>query len=146
MATRWGRKETIIWPPHVPIVSYAAVAAAVLCTCLFIWQRIVFSLTPLQKSYITEYVRSGIGGVFKAHESYRLLYLGGAKRAPRLAFPIDFVPGQTMLSGGRIVPVALSDLAFAQGYRLFYRGPEQKFADASLNRWLRLTVYEDKAL
>lgn len=145
MATQWGRKETIIWPPHVPILSYAAVVAAVLCTCLFIWQRIVFSLTPLQKSYITEYVRSGIGGVFKAHESYRLLYMGGAKRAPRLAFPVDFVPGQTVLAGGKIVPVALSDLALAQGYRLFYRGAEQKLADASLNRWLRLTVYEDKA-
>lgn len=22
MATQWGRKETIIWPPHVPMLSY----------------------------------------------------------------------------------------------------------------------------
>ena len=39
MATQWGRKETIIWPPHVPMLSYTAVATALLCTCLFIWQR-----------------------------------------------------------------------------------------------------------
>ena len=72
MATQWGRKETIIWPPHVPILSYTAVASAVLCTCLFIWQRLAFTMTPLQKSYITEYIRSGVGGTFKAHQSYRL--------------------------------------------------------------------------
>ncbi len=146
MAAKWGRKETIIWPPHVPILSYTAIATALFCTCVFIWQRLAFSLEPLQKSYITEYIRSGVGGTFKAHESYRLVYLGGGKRAPRLAFPVDFVPGQTLLPGGKVVPVALSDLAVAQGYRTFYRGPEQKFADLSLNRWLRLTAYEDKGL
>jgi hypothetical protein len=146
MATHWGRKETVIWPPHVPILSFTAVATAFLCTCLFIWQRLAFSLEPLQKSYIIEYIRSSVGGILKAHESYRLLYLGGGNRAPRLAFPVDFVPGRTVLPGGKVLPVALSDLAVAQGYRLFYRGPEQKLADLSLNRWLRLTVYEDKGV
>ena len=114
MATQWGRKETVIWPPHVPILSYTALATALLCICLFIWQRLAFSLEPLQKSYITEYIRSGVGGIVKAHESYRLLYLGGGKRAPRLAFPVDFVPGRTVLPGCKVVPVALSDLAVAQ--------------------------------
>jgi hypothetical protein len=146
VATQWGRKETVIWPPHVPILSYTALATAFLCTCLFIWQRLAFSLEPLQKSYITEYIRSGVGGIVKAHESYRLLYLGGGKRAPRLAFPVDFVPGRTVLPSGKVVPVALSELAVAQGYRFFYRGPEQKLADLSLNRWLRFTVYEDKGV
>ncbi len=87
MATQWGRKETIIWPPHVPMLSYTAVATALLCTCLFVWQRFTFSMTPLQRSYITEYIRSDIGAKFTAHESYRLLYLGGGKGKPRLAFP-----------------------------------------------------------
>ena len=36
--TQWGRKETIIWPPHSPIYSYGAiflsiVAAGLLFTC-----------------------------------------------------------------------------------------------------------------
>jgi len=146
MATQWGRKETIIWPPHVPMLSYTAFAAALLCTCFFVWQRFTFSMTPLQRSYITEYIRSDIGAKFTAHESYRLLYLGGGKGKPRLAFPVDFVPGETTLPNGKVVPVALSELATAQGYRWFYRGPEQKLADLSLNRWLRLTVFEDKGL
>ena len=40
MATQWGRKETIIWPPHVPMLSYTAVATALLCTCLLVWQAV----------------------------------------------------------------------------------------------------------
>ena len=146
MATQWGRKETIIWPPHVPMLSYTAVATALLCTCLFIWQRFTFSMTPLQRSYVTEYLRSQIGGTFNAHESYRLLYLGGGKGKPRLAFPVDFVPGETTLPNGKTVPVALSEIATLQGYRWFYRGPEQKLADVSLHRWLRQAVYEDRGL
>ena len=27
--TKWGRKETIIWPPHGPIYTYGAVFVAV---------------------------------------------------------------------------------------------------------------------
>ena len=146
MATQWGRKETIIWPPHVPILSYTAIATALLCTGMFIWQRLAFSLTPLQRSYMTEYIRSDAGGTFNAHEAYRLLYLGGGKAKPRLAFPVDFVAGKTELPNGKIVSVALSELATSQGYRSFYRGPEQKLADRSLHRWLRLTVYENKGL
>ena len=111
MATQWGRKETIIWPPHVPILSYTAVASAVLCTCLFIWQRLAFTMTPLQKSYITEYIRSGIGGTFEAHQSYQLIYLEGRNTRPRLAAPVDFVDGKTTLPNGKVVPVALSESA-----------------------------------
>ena len=128
------------------MLSYTAAATALLCTCLFVWQRLTFSITPFQKSYMTEYVRSQIGGVFNAHEGYRLLYLGGGKSKPRLAFPGDFVPGKTTLPNGKIVPVALSELASLQGYRCFYRGPEQKLADVSMHRWLRQTVYEDEGL
>ena len=146
MATQWGRKETIIRPPHVPMLSYTAVAMALLCTCLFVWQRFAFSMMPLQRSYMTEYIRSQVGATFNAHEGYRLLYLGGGKSKPRLAFPIDFVPGRTALPDGKIMPVALSEVASLEGYRWFYRGPEQKLADVSLHRWLRETVYEDEGL
>ena len=83
MATQWGRKETIIWPPHAPIMSYSAIAAALLCTLFFVWQRLNFSMTPLQQSYITEYARSQVGGQFMVHQSYRLIYVAGGKRTPR---------------------------------------------------------------
>jgi hypothetical protein len=146
MANQWGRKETIIWPPHVPVLSYTAILMAFLCTCLFVWQQIHFSIMPLQRSYLTEYLRSQAGGLFKAHESYRLIYLGGRKRKPRLALPVDFIAGKTTLPNGTTVPVALSELSALQGYRWFYRGPEERLADASMHRWLRAAIYDDKSL
>jgi hypothetical protein len=102
MATQWGRKETVIWPAHVPDPELHSLRDGGPCTCLFIWQRLAFSLEPLPKSYITEYIRSGVGSTFKAHESYRLLYLGGAKRALRLAFPVDFDQGRLCSPPGRL--------------------------------------------
>ena len=146
MATQWGRKETVIWPVHVPVMSYSAVMAALLCTCLFIWQRLHFSISPVQQSYITEYIRSQVGAKFNAHENYRLIYLGGLKMRPRLALPVDITEGKTTLPDGRVVPVALAPLATAQGYRWYFRAPERKFYDASMHRWLRDAIYGGKGL
>jgi hypothetical protein len=146
MATQWGRKETVIWPVHVPVMSYSAVMAALLCTCLFIWQRLHFSLSPVQQSYITEFIRSQVGAQFNAHEKYRLIYLGGVRMRPRLALPVDITEGKTTLPDGRVVPVALAPLATAQGYRWYFRAPERKFYDASMHRWLRDAVYGGKGL
>jgi hypothetical protein len=146
VATQWGRKETVLWPLHVPVMSYSALAAALLCTCLFIWQRLHFSLSPVQQSYITEYVRSQVGAKINAHENYRLIYLGGVKMRPRLALPVDITEGKTTLADGRVVPVALASLATAQGYSWYFRAPERKFYDASMHRWLRDAVYGGKGL
>jgi type IV secretory pathway TraG/TraD family ATPase VirD4 len=146
MASQWGRKESIIWPPHVPIMSYTALAGALLCTLFFIWQHLNFSMTPLQQSYITEYVRSQVGGTFKAHQSYRLVYLAGGKRTPRVALPADIVKGSSTLPNGTKVPVGLSDLAQLQGYTFVHRGAEQRLTDASMYRWLRFAIYDGKGM
>ena len=63
MATHWGRKETIIWPRHVPVISYSAIALALLSTCGFVWQRYSFQLQPLEKAYITDYARASVGRI-----------------------------------------------------------------------------------
>ena len=146
MATQWGRKETIIWPPHAPVMSYTAIATALLCMVLFVWQRLHFSLPPLQQSYITEYIRAEVGAVVHTHSSYRLLYLGGGKPKPRLALPVDFAVGQMTLPDGRVVPFILSELAQAQGYRFPFRGPSQKLADAAMNHRLRYAIFDGKGL
>jgi hypothetical protein len=125
-------------------MSYTAVATAILCTCFFIWQRLHFSLSPVQQSYITEYIRSQVGAKFNAHENYRLIYLGGVKARPRLALPVDITKGKTTLLNGRTLPVALAPLATAQGYGWFFRAPARKFHDASMHRWLRDAVYGGK--
>jgi type IV secretory pathway TraG/TraD family ATPase VirD4 len=146
MATQWGRKESIIWPPHAPVMSYSALATALLFTSLFIWQRLHFSLPPLQRSYITEYIRAEVGSVVHMHSTYHLLYLGGDKAKPRLALPVDFASGQMTLPDGRAVPFTLSELAQTQGYRFPFRGPALKVADASMYHWLRYAIFDGNGL
>jgi type IV secretory pathway TraG/TraD family ATPase VirD4 len=146
MATQWGRKETAVWPPHMPIYSYAGAILALLFTLLFLWQNYRFWQTPLQQAYAMEYIRAKVGAQFNQHGKYRLLHLGGGNYGPRLAMPSDFVKGTTLLPGGASVPVMLSVSARAQGYEIFYRAPTQSYSDASLYRWLRDAVFGGKGL
>ena len=141
MGTQWGRKETIIWPPHAPILSYSAVAVALILTCLFGWFHLNSGLSPLEQAYFTDYVRAGAGASFHMHGQYRLIYLGGDRVKPRLAFPVDFTTGTMTLPSGKTVPFALSALARSQGYRFPFRGPAQKLDDAALCRWFRDAIY-----
>ncbi len=142
----WGRKETIVWPPHAPIYTFSALAVGVLVTVFFVWQHLRFSETALQQTYTTTYIESLTGTLFKQHGNYRLLYVGGGKTAPRLALPADFLPGKTILPSGKVVPVTLSDIAKHQGHTVFFQGPAKNYDDASLSRWLRDTFFEHESL
>ena len=44
------------------------------------------------------------------------------------------------------MPIGLSELASAQGYRWFYRAPAQKIADGPMHRWLSNAVYGGNGL
>ena len=147
MASTWGRRETLITPPTVPVYTFTAFGVALLCLCLFAWQRVAFSMPIMQRSYFMEYVRSAVGSVLHQTGDYRLFYLDGAKkRQPRLALPVDFEDGQTTLPNGKTVPVQLTALPQAQGYRWFGRSLPQKLPDASLYRWLRFTFFNGQSI
>ena len=146
MATQWGRKERLVWAPHLPIYSCLAVAGALLCAVFFLWESYAFQQPELQKAYTTEYIRAGFGAQFNQHGQFRLLVLGGSKRPGRLAMPGDFVEGTTLLPGGASVPVMLSPVARAQGYTFFQRAPAQKYPDTSMYRWLRGAIFGGRGL
>ena len=146
MVTQWGRKERLVWAPHMPIYSYGAVAAAFLCAVFFLWESYAFQQLEIRKAYTTEYIRAGIGSEFSQHGKYRLLMLGGSKRPGRLAVPADFVDGTTLLPGGASVPVMLSPSARALGFTFFQRAPAQSYGDASMCRWLRDTIFGGQSL
>jgi hypothetical protein len=61
-AIQWGRKETIIFPPHNPIYSYGAVFLALVLTGFFVYLRFSFGQLPLQQYYTPIYVRAAEGG------------------------------------------------------------------------------------
>ena len=54
---KWGRTETIIWPPRSPIYTYGAIFLACIAAGLFVYLRFSFALTPLQQFYLPYYLK-----------------------------------------------------------------------------------------
>ena len=141
--TKWGRKETMIWPPHSPIYTYGAVFMAVVLTGLFLYCRFSFGNNSLQRFYTPIYIRSSIAGAIGAgrQDNYRMLMVGARGIPPRLAMNADVTDGKTPEPGGKPIPLALSKFALQHGYTLLYLGPEQSYIDALLNSYLKTAVY-----
>src|SRR5580698_2898400 len=143
----WGRKETVIWPPHSPIYTYGAVFMTVVLTGLFLYCRFTFSNSPLQRFYMPTYIRSSVAGAIgtSRRDKYRMLMLGARGIPPRLATNADVTDGRTPEPGGKPIPLALSP-ALRRGYVLLYLGPEQSYIDAPLSVYLRSAVYGGDSL
>jgi type IV secretory pathway TraG/TraD family ATPase VirD4 len=140
MAQQWGRNETVVWPPQVPIYTYATLVLAIPIALTLLFG--MYTMKPfLARNYTGAFIQSTAGAVFNMHGSYRLIYLGGGKRAPRVALPDDFVPGSMTLPGGKQIGVELSPTARAQGYTTLFRGPMHKFADTTLHLWLQSAIF-----
>ncbi|HUZ95072.1 MAG TPA: type IV secretion system DNA-binding domain-containing protein, partial [Edaphobacter sp.] len=143
---KWGRKETIIFPPHSPIYTYGAVFFALMLTGMFVYLRFSRGQTPLQQFYTPIYARSAAGAAFNKRDKYQLLYVGDGARAARLATEADVQAGTTTAPNGKTIPLALSSQAAVQGLRILYRGPAQTYVDAPLNAYLRSAVFGDEQL
>jgi RecA/RadA recombinase len=146
MAAEWGRKETVIWPPHSPIYTYGAVFLALVCTCAFVWARFTMAQSPLQQFYTPSYLRSAAGAMFKKHDKFRLVYVGNGVKAGRVATEADTAEGSTPMPDGKKLPLALSQAAAARGFRYLYKGPETSYQDAPLHAYFKSAVFEGKDL
>src|SRR5579859_2859945 len=146
--TKWGRKETIIWPPHSPIYTYGAVFIAVILTGFFIYCRFTFGNDPLQRFYLPTYIRSSVAGAIGAsrRDNHRMLMLGARGIPPRPATNGDVTEGTTPEPGGKLIPLALSQPAVQRGYTVLYLGPGQSYIDAYLRAYLRSAVYGSDGL
>ena len=146
--TTWGRKETIIWPQNRPIYTYGTIIAAIILTLLFLYGRLRFIGTPLQRFYTPVYVRTSILGSFsRTHRSqYRMLFLTGRGIQPSPAMNDDVVRGKTVEPGGRIIPLALSSAALQRGDDLLFRGPVRSYVDARLCDYLKVSIYNGNDL
>jgi type IV secretory pathway TraG/TraD family ATPase VirD4 len=146
--TIWGRKESIIWPRHIPIYAYGAVFTTVLLTGALLWACLRIGSTPMQRYYLPLYERtSAIGVVSATHRStYRMLFVGGRGTAPRPAMDSDLILGKTTEPGGHVIPLALSETAQQHGYNLLFRGPQRSYVDVRLRDYLRDIVYGGSSL
>src|SRR5580704_118548 len=146
--TKWGRKESIIWPPHSPIYTYGAVFMALVLTGLFLYCRFTFGNSPLQRFYTPIYIRSSVAGAIAAsrRDKYRMVMVGARGIQPRLATNTDVTDGTTPQPGGKPIPLALSQSALQRGYTVLYLGQEQNYIDASLSAYLRSGIYGSDGL
>ena len=145
--TVWGRKETIIWPRHMPVYTYAAAFSVAFLTFVAVCIRIHLA-TPLERYCLPAYERSSaFGAVMKTHKSlYRLLFVGGPHRTPRPAMNDDVVLGKTDDAGGQTIPLALSEDARERGYSLLFRAPQRSYVDARFSAYLRGVVFKGASL
>ena len=93
--TQWGRKETIIWPPHSPIYSYGAIFLSIVAAGLFVYLRFSFALTPLEQFYLPYYLRTGMAGMMHKTDKYQLLTVADGQNHARLAAEDDVEEGTT---------------------------------------------------
>lgn len=145
--TVWGRKETTIWPRHMPIYTYTVAFSVALLTFIAVCVRIHLA-TPLQRYCLPAYERSSAFGAFvKTHKStYRLLFVGGPGSTPRPAMNDDVVLGGTKEQRGQTIPLALSPDARERGYSLLFRAPERSYVDTRFSVYLRGVVYKGATL
>jgi type IV secretory pathway TraG/TraD family ATPase VirD4 len=139
----WGRKETIVWPYHIPIYAYSTTFLSAVLTFLFLCGWIRFESAPLQRFYLPIFERTSLIGAFsRTHRSnYRVLFVAGHSVIPRPAQDADVMLGKTPEADGRAIPLALSAGAKAHGYTLLFRNPLRSFSDARLRDYLKDFVY-----
>jgi hypothetical protein len=148
MTTQWGRKETVVWPPHSPIYTYGAIFMTLILTGIFVYVRFAFGNTPLQQFYTPIYLRTSIASELgdNRKDKYRMLFISGVQTTPRPAIERDVVAGTTTEPGDKPIPLAPSLDALRDGYDVLFRGQETSYFDARLRNYLRQSVYDGSSL
>jgi hypothetical protein len=140
--TQWGRKETIVRPPHAPVYSFAAAFAAFLLMCAFVGLYVELLMPPLQRWYLPLYVRTGIVGKVRRVGTYQLLNVADSHLHARPAVETDVDKGSTPQLDRLPLTLALSDSARASGLVYLYRGPKTSYRNRPLHAYLERFYYD----
>jgi hypothetical protein len=140
--TQWGRKETIVRPPHAPVFAFAATFAALILTFVFICLYIGFLMSPLQRWYLPLYARTGVVGIVRKVDTYQLLNVADVHLHARPAIEADVMKGSTPLPNRWPLPLALSDSARTSGLIYLYPGPKTSYRNGPLHDYLRRFFYD----
>ena len=109
MQTQWGRKETIIFPPHSPLYSYGAIFVSLTLTALFLYLHFAIAMLPLQRFYLPYYFRTAVAGVVHRTDKYEMLMVADGAKRSRAARDSDVIAGSTAQMGEKPLPLQLSD-------------------------------------
>ena len=141
MATeqKWGRKESIIWPPRGFYYTSGAAFLALVFTGFLVFVRFDFGLNALQRYYLPYYLRSEMS--IRPLAKFQLLYVSDGSRL-RLAVPEDVEHGETPQPAGKPLPLRVSDAARRKGGRWIFREPERVYQSNAVHLFLQQDVYE----
>ena len=136
---KWGRKESLIWPPRGFYYSYGAVFLAIVFTGFLLFLRFQFGLKPLERYYLPYYVRSAYS--IRPTAKYQLLDLSNGKQA-RPAVVEDVEDGTTVQPSGKPLPLTASANAVRLGYRWLLREPEHTYQNKPLHAFFAQNIYQ----
>ena len=140
--TQWGRKETIVRPPHYPVYSFGAVFVALFVTALCIYLHFALVMSLLQRYYVPCYLETGFLGTMRQTSTYQLVTVADRQRHARPVTEADVQPGSTPQPIGRPIPLALSEAAHSSGVVFLYRGTKVSYQNRPLHDYLRRFVYD----
>ena len=106
--TQWGRKETIVRPPHYPVHSFGAVFISLFVIALCIYLHFAFVMSPLQRYYVPCYLETGFLGTMRQSSDYQLVTVADRQHHARPVTKDDVQPGSTPQPTGDPIPLALS--------------------------------------
>jgi hypothetical protein len=142
--TQWGRKETIVRPPHYPVYSFGAVFVSLFVAGICIYLHLAFAMTPLQRYYLSCYLETGVLSTMRQTSDYQLVTVADRQHHTRPVTEADVQPGSTPQSIGKPIPLALSEAARASGVVLLYRGAKVSYQNRPLHEYLSRFVYDGK--
>jgi type IV secretory pathway TraG/TraD family ATPase VirD4 len=144
--SNWGRKETIIWPPHQPIYTIGALFLALVATGFFVYLRFEFGLSPLQRYYLPYYLRSETAGLAHPVSKYQMLYVSDGEKPGRVALEADVQPGSTIQFAGKDLPLMVTPEASEHGIYLLMREAPRDYQNKVLHAWLAHAIYGNLSL
>ena len=140
--TQWGRKETIVRPPHYPVYSFGAVFISLFATALCVYLHFAFVMSPLQRYYLPCYLETGFIGTMRQSSDYQLVTVADRQHHARPVAEDDVQPGFTPQPTGKPIPLALSQAARNSGVVFLYRAAKMNYQNRPLHEYLRRFVYD----
>jgi hypothetical protein len=144
--TKWGRRETFIFPPHQPVYTIGLVFCFLFVTLVVLVNGVGMGLSPLAKVYLPLYLKTGFIGSMVPNKEIeaRLICMSGGH--PSLALPGDVVGGSTVQDDGTTLGLDLAQSARKRGFLAVGRGPEGRFIVGPLHTYLRYAVYKERGI
>lgn len=143
---KWGREESIIWPPRGFYYTYGAIFLSVLVAGFLVYVRFTIGLSPLEKYYLPYYLRTDTAGMMHQHSQYQLIYVLNDQRETRLALDSDVQSGQSPQVVGKALPFELSAQALKKGDRFLWREALRSYQNKALHDFLARWIYGDASL